>query len=69
MSRSGTQPGLLLSELMSGDGPHLEMAESFVLRRCDQCGSRTTGELTIAGGGWHCARCLGHTVASVAISH
>lgn len=68
MSRSGTQPGLLLSELMSGDGPHQEMAESFVLRRCDQCGTRTTGELTTVGSGWQCARCLGYTVAAIGVS-
>jgi len=65
MSRSGTQPGLLISELMSGDGPHIDMAESFVLRRCDECGTRTTGELAVSGGRWYCARCLGYTVAAV----
>lgn len=41
--KNGTQPGILITDLMSGDGPHLDLAEHFLLRRCDRCGGQTGG--------------------------
>lgn len=56
--KNGTQPGILISDLMSGDGPHLAMAENFVLRRCEVCGGQTTGQLVCQDQRLHCAACL-----------
>ncbi len=69
MNKSGTQPGLLVSELIAGDGPHVEMAESFVLRRCERCGSRTGGELAISQDGWTCSSCLTTALGLVTAGH
>lgn len=56
--RNGTHPGILISDLMSGDGPHRSMAEHFLKRRCEVCDSTTTGQLVIHGDRWHCADCV-----------
>jgi len=34
---NGTRPGVLLSELFSGDGPHARMAEEFLAGQCREC--------------------------------
>ena len=56
--KNGTTPGILISDLMSGDGPHLEMAEHFLSRRCEICGDATTGQLVSQDHRWHCSDCL-----------
>jgi len=49
-------PGILTSDLLSGDGPHIGPAEDFVHLTCANC--RSAGELFQASGGYVCARCL-----------
>lgn len=36
---NGSRPAVLLSDLMSGDGPHRDLADRFVSGRCIRCGA------------------------------
>jgi hypothetical protein len=35
---SGTRPAILLRDLLSGDGPHRDLADRFVAGTCIRCG-------------------------------
>ena len=56
--KNGTTPGILISDLMSGDGPHQASADHFLLRRCEVCGYRTNDLLIAIEERFHCESCV-----------
>lgn len=58
VTKTGAQPGVLLQDLISGDGPFTAIADGFVNRRCDVCHGRTSGQLVLVGERLQCAGCM-----------
>jgi hypothetical protein len=34
---NGTRPGVLMTDLLSGDGPHSRVADQFLVSTCREC--------------------------------
>jgi hypothetical protein len=54
---NGTKPGVLLSELFSGDGPYVAVAEDFVAAVCAGCGRTVDRNGVHDGRGYYCSTC------------
>jgi hypothetical protein len=54
---NGTRPAVLVSELLSGDGPFLRGAEDFVARVCTGCSSVVERDGMHYGDGYYCSAC------------
>jgi len=53
----GTRPGLLLAELLAGDGPHIGHADRFVVGECSGCGVSVNRESQADSNGLWCIHC------------
>ena len=56
--KNGTTPGILITDLMSGEGPHQASADNFLLRRCEVCGFRTRDQLVVENDRFQCESCI-----------
>lgn len=54
---NGTRPGLLLHELLAGDGPFGKLADRFVAAACSGCGISVAREAPSDDEGYWCIRC------------
>lgn len=54
---NGTRPGVLLSELFSGDGPFVAVAEDFLASICTACGRTVDRNGVHDGRGYYCSAC------------
>ncbi len=54
---NGTRPGVLLSELFSGDGPFIAVAEDFVASICTACGRTVDRNGVHDERGYYCSTC------------
>lgn len=54
---NGTRPAVLMSELFSGDGPFLEVAEDFVASLCTWCGRSVDRNRLNDDHGYFCSSC------------
>lgn len=55
--KSGTNRAVLVSELLSHDGPFVDIAEDFVVGRCSRCGSDVDGDAFFLDLGFVCGVC------------
>ena len=55
---ANSSPGILISELMSGDGPHASIADDFLHRTCTRCGQPVDGDFILLNGAYHCRDCM-----------
>ncbi len=55
--RNGTSQAVLVGELLSGDGPHITMADDFVTERCSLCGAVATEDPSFTAHGYLCNAC------------
>lgn len=55
--KSGTNRAVLVSELLSHDGPFVDVAEDFVLGRCGRCASDVDGDAFFLDVGFVCGAC------------
>lgn len=54
---STTRPAIGINELLSGDGPHRDLADRFVEGRCVMCGGAVVRDGHEGGEGWYCPVC------------
>lgn len=55
--KSGTNRAVLVSELLTHDGPFGDVAEDFVLGRCTRCRSDVDGDAFFLDIGFVCGAC------------
>jgi len=55
---SNSSPGILISELTSGDGPYARVADDFLHRTCSRCGQPVEGDFVLLNGAYHCRECM-----------
>ena len=55
--RNGTNAAVLVTELLSADGPSEEVAEDFVATRCTMCSRRDLDDMRFHAAGYLCNRC------------
>ena len=53
----GARPGLLVGDLLSGDGPYLAAAEAFLACRCAWCGRGVERTGVQDGDHYYCSTC------------
>jgi hypothetical protein len=54
---NGTKPGLLVADLLSGDGPHQALAASFVSATCAGCERSIDRTAMRHGDAFYCSIC------------
>ena len=54
---NGTRPAVLITELLSGDGPFVRMAEAFLSSVCTGCGRSVPRDGTYHLDGYYCPVC------------
>lgn len=54
---SNTRPAVGIGELLSGDGPHRDLADRFVEGRCSRCGGVVARDGREGAEGWYCMPC------------
>lgn len=63
----GSRPGLLVTDLLSADGPYLAAAEAFLALRCARCGRGVERSAVQEGDAYFCPTCwLGPVVGAAA---
>jgi hypothetical protein len=62
---NGTRPGVLLTELLSGDGPFTAVAEDFVASICTSCGRTVDRHGVHDDRGYYCSACWARRSAAV----
>jgi len=55
--RNGTSQAVLVGELLSGDGPHITIADDFVTETCSLCGAVATEDPSFTAQGYLCTAC------------
>lgn len=61
---NGTRPAVLLGDLFSGDGPHLDIADRFVAGRCIRCGELVPSGRSDGDERWWCPTCWNREIAA-----
>jgi len=64
---NGTKPGLLIAELLSGDGPHTVLAESFLSSICAGCGRNIDRTAMRHEDAFYCAMCWARAGGQITI--
>ncbi|MDJ0790459.1 MAG: hypothetical protein QNJ71_01040 [Acidimicrobiia bacterium] len=54
---NGRSNAILVSELLSSDGPHVRVADDFVRSRCTSCGEALTHDPRYGEWGAYCTGC------------
>jgi hypothetical protein len=54
---SGSRPGLLVTDLLSADGPFLAAADAFLALRCARCGRGVEQTAVQEGDTYYCPTC------------
>ncbi len=54
---NGTRPGVLIRDLLSGDGPYARVAEDFLTGTCSGCGRPVERDAIHHDSGYLCAPC------------
>ena len=57
--KNGTSQAVLVGELISGDGPHLPLADDFIAQRCSNCAVPGGDDLQFVQLAYLCADCAG----------
>ena len=52
-----TRPAVLLSEILTGDGPHQDLADYFLAAECAGCGGDVGRQGRIEDDRWWCLSC------------
>ncbi len=55
--KNGTSQAVLVSEMLSGVGPHLAIADDFVEETCSLCTMATGDDVAFSSNGFLCAAC------------
>ena len=55
--KNGTNRAVLVSELLTIDGPFVAVAEDFVLGRCTRCGEDAGDDVFFVADGFLCGPC------------
>ena len=53
----GSRPGLLVTDLLSADGPFVAAADAFLALRCARCGSGVERTAVQDGDAYYCPAC------------
>ncbi|HSQ37953.1 MAG TPA: hypothetical protein VLS92_08680 [Acidimicrobiia bacterium] len=53
----GSRPGLLVTDLLSADGPFVAAADAFLALRCARCGSGVERTAVQDGDTYYCPTC------------
>ncbi len=61
--KNGTSQAVLVSDLLSGEGPHLGIAEAFVMQECSMCSAPVGEDAEFAADGYLCDACTSLFVA------
>ena len=56
-----SRPGVLVAELLGGDGPHFAAAEAFLACRCALCGRGVECTAVQHGDDYYCPTCWAST--------
>jgi hypothetical protein len=52
-----TRPAVLLTELLTGEGPHQDLADNFVAAECVGCGGDVGRQGRVDDDRWWCPTC------------
>jgi hypothetical protein len=55
--KNGSNRAVLVGELISHDGPFVDIAEDFVLGRCSRCADQTGDDVHFLSDGFLCGVC------------
>ena len=64
---NGSKPGLLIGDLLAGDGPHDALAESFLSATCADCGRRIDRAAMRHEDAFYCATCWAKASGKITI--
>ncbi len=56
--KSGTNRAVLVSELISGDGPYVAVADDFIASRCSVCAHDAGDDAFFLDEGFVCGTCV-----------
>jgi hypothetical protein len=59
---TGRSNAILVSDLLSQDGPHGRVADDFVSARCASCGGQLTHDPRYGEWGAYCSTCIPHAM-------
>jgi hypothetical protein len=59
---NAARPGILVRELLSGDGPHVGVAEDFVTNTCTGCGRPVPRDGVHHEAGYLCTHCWARVI-------
>lgn len=62
-----SHPGVLIADLLSGDGPFVRLAEDFVALVCGDCRSEASSRLIAVDGRFLCGDCYSTRTGLVSI--
>lgn len=57
--KNGTSVAILVTDLLSTEGPYPHVADDFIEACCSQCGTMDVTDLRFRHGGFLCDRCAG----------
>lgn len=62
--KNGTSVAILVSDLLTAEGPYDRVADDFIEASCTTCGAGDLSELRFRNGGFLCDPCAGALVAA-----